>query len=80
MTFRQLLAGCGLSGPIRAPTIWRRPRLADFLRETADRLCLGDVEPSLGEKILDVSVAEREPQVDPDRMLDDKRRKPVTSG
>jgi hypothetical protein len=39
MTFRQLLAGCGLSGPIRAPTIWRRPRLADFLRETADRLC-----------------------------------------
>ena len=40
---------------------------------------VGDVEPSLGEEILDVSVAEREPQVDPDRMLDDNRRKPVTS-
>ena len=48
MTFRQLLAGCGLSGPIRAPTIWRRPRLADFLRETADRLCQDDRMASEG--------------------------------
>jgi hypothetical protein len=40
---------------------------------------VGDVEPSLGKEILDVSVAEREPQVDPDRMLYDNRRKPVTS-
>jgi len=35
--------------------------------------------PALGEEILDVSVAEREAQVEPDRMLDDDRRKPVTT-
>jgi hypothetical protein len=32
---------------------------------------VGDVEPALGEQILEVSVAEREAQVEPDRMLDD---------
>ena len=32
---------------------------------------VGDVEPALGEEILDVSVAEREAQVEPDRILDD---------
>src|SRR3954452_14124071 len=31
-----------------------------------------------GDLVFGVSVAEREPQVDPDRMLDDNRRKPVT--
>jgi hypothetical protein len=30
-------------------------------------------------RILDVSVAEREAQVEPDRMLDDNGRKPVTT-
>ena len=34
---------------------------------------------ALGEEILDVSVAEREAQVDPDRMLDDNRREPVAT-
>jgi hypothetical protein len=38
-----------------------------------------DVEPTLGKKILDVPVAEREAQVEPDGMLDDNRRKPVTT-
>jgi hypothetical protein len=33
----------------------------------------------LGEEILDVSVAEREAQVEPDRMLDDDGRKPMTT-
>ena len=40
---------------------------------------VGNVEPALGEEILDVSVAERKAQVEPDRMLDDNRRKPVTT-
>jgi len=39
----------------------------------------GDVEPTLGEQLLDVSVAERKAQVEPDRMLNDNRRKPVTT-
>ena len=34
---------------------------------------------ALGEEILDVSVAERETQVDPHGMLDDNRRKAVTT-
>ena len=40
---------------------------------------VGDIEPTLGQQILDVSVAEREAQVEPDRMLDDNGRKPVTT-
>jgi hypothetical protein len=40
-----------------------------------DGALVGDVEPALREEILNVSVAEREAQVDPDRMLDDNRRK-----
>ena len=47
--------------------------------ETRLSCFVGDVEPSLGEQILDVSVAEREAQVEPDRMLDDNWRKPVTT-
>jgi len=34
---------------------------------------VGNVEPAPGKEILDVSVAEREAQVDPDCMLDDNR-------
>jgi hypothetical protein len=40
---------------------------------------VADVEAALGEEILDVSVAERETQVDPHGMLDDNRRKAVTT-
>jgi hypothetical protein len=40
---------------------------------------VGDVEPTFREEILYVSVAEREAQVEPDGMLDDNRRKPVTT-
>ena len=40
---------------------------------------VGEIEPALGEQILDVSVAEREAQVEPDRMLDDDRWKPVAT-
>ena len=33
----------------------------------------------LGKEIFDISIAEREPQVEPDGMLDDNRRKSVTA-
>jgi hypothetical protein len=39
---------------------------------------VGDVEPTLGEKLLHVSIAERKAQVEPNGMLDDIRRKAVT--
>jgi hypothetical protein len=40
---------------------------------------VGDVEPTLGEQILDVSVAQRKAQVEPHSALDDNRRKAVTA-
>jgi hypothetical protein len=39
----------------------------------------GDIEPTLGKEILDVSVAEREAEAEPDSMLDDSRRKAVAT-
>src|SRR5205814_4113792 len=61
----------------------RRPRsrraITGQLQHPAPDGFVGDVEPSLGEEIFDVSVAEREAQVEPDRMLDDDGRKPVTT-
>jgi hypothetical protein len=29
-----------------------------------------DINPALGEQLLDIAVAEREPEIDPDRVLD----------
>ena len=38
---------------------------------------VGDLDAALGQELLDVSVAEREPQVHPDRALDDVAREAV---
>src|SRR5262249_35048292 len=40
---------------------------------------VGDLEPRLGEELLDVSITQREAQVEPDCMLDDHRRKAVAA-
>jgi hypothetical protein len=40
---------------------------------------IGNVEPPLSEKFLDVPTAQREAQVEPDRMLDDHWRKAVAA-
>jgi hypothetical protein len=64
---------------VQMPSIvWARTLSRDRrskLRQPAPDGLLGDVEPTLGEEILYVSVAEREAQVEPDSMLDDNRRK-----
>jgi hypothetical protein len=62
---------------------YTRLRILDWIRgpeppTPADEQRERDHEP-LGKEILDVSVAEREAQVKPDSMLDDNRRKPVTT-
>ena len=49
------------------------------LQNPAPNGFVGDIEPTLGKEILDVSVAEREAQVEPDSMLDDNRRKAVAT-
>ena len=51
----------------------------NFDEECARAAIVGDVEPTLAKEILDVSVAEREAQVEPDSMLDDNRRKAVAT-
>src|SRR5262249_44148593 len=38
-----------------------------------------DIEPALGVEFLDVAIARREAQIQPDRMLDDHRRKAVAA-
>ena len=40
---------------------------------------VGHVEPALGQEILDVAVAQGEPEVQPDRVLDDRRREAMSA-
>ena len=49
---------------------------SEFQHPTPDGF-VGDVEPALGEEFLDVAIAQREAQIEPDRMLDDHRRNAV---
>jgi hypothetical protein len=47
------------------------------LQHPAPHSLIGDLQAALGQKILDVAVAQSEAQIQPDRMLDDRRRKPM---
>ena len=49
------------------------------LQHPAPDSLVGDVETAISKEILDISIAEREAQVEPDGMLDDNRRKSVTA-
>src|SRR5437660_2395230 len=49
-------------------------RRSEFEHPTANAL-VGDVEPTLGKQILHIAIAQSEPEVQPDRVLDDDRRK-----
>jgi hypothetical protein len=40
---------------------------------------MGDVEPPLSEEFLDIAISQRDTQVEPDRMLDDHRRKAMSA-
>src|ERR1700752_1211119 len=51
---------------------------SEFQYPTSYRL-VGGVEPSLGEEFLDVAIAQHQAQIEPDRMLDDHRRKAVAA-
>jgi len=50
---------------------------AELERLPAHRL-VGGVDATLGEQVLDIAIAQGEPKVEPNRMLDDRGRKPVT--
>jgi hypothetical protein len=51
---------------------------AEFQHPAPHRL-IGDVEPTLGEQFLHVSVAQREAEIKPHRMLNDLGRKAMTA-
>src|SRR5207245_10879058 len=40
---------------------------------------IGNLQAALGQEILHVAVAEREPEIKPDRVLDDRRRKAMSA-
>src|SRR5207253_1321149 len=51
-------------------------RRSEFEHPTTNAL-VGDVEPTLGKQILHIAIAQSEPEVQPDCVLDDDRRKPM---
>jgi len=57
------------------PLRHRRPELQD---PAADCL-IGNIEPTLGKEILNVAVAQGEAKIEPDRVLDNRRRKAVAA-
>jgi hypothetical protein len=50
----------------------------EVVHPAADRF-VRDRDPALSEQILDVTKAEREPEIEPDRLMYDLRREPISS-
>jgi len=40
---------------------------------------VGDVEPSFGQELLDIAIAQSEAEIEPDRVLDDLRREAMAA-
>jgi len=57
-----------------APSQSPGDRRSEFEHPTANAL-VGNVEPALGQQLLNIAIAQAEPEVQPDSMLDDDRRK-----
>jgi hypothetical protein len=68
--------GCGRSGSQSA--LVGGKRRPEFENPPADRL-IGDVESALGQEFLNISMAQCEPEVEPDSVPDDPRRELVSS-
>jgi hypothetical protein len=51
---------------------------AEFQHPAPHRL-IGDIEPAFGEELLHVAVAQGEPEIKPNRMLDDRRREAMSA-
>src|SRR5262245_9581575 len=67
-----------IARPWMVPAQPSRDHRSEFQHPTPDGF-VRDVEAPLGEEFLDVAIAQREAQVDPDRMLDDRWRKAVAA-
>ena len=55
-----------------------RHRRSELQHPPTDRL-IRDLEPTLGKEFLHVAVAQGEAKIEPDRVLDNRRRKPVAA-
>jgi hypothetical protein len=55
-----------------------RDRGTELQHPAPDRF-VGNVEPSLGQQLLDIAVAQREAEIEPDRVLDDLGREAVAA-
>src|SRR6516162_7935869 len=72
---------------VQMPAIaWPRPTLAQPSRNRRAELqhptphrFIGDVEPALGQQFLHVAIAQREAEIEPDRVLDDLGRKTMAA-
>ena len=60
-----------------APSDPSSKRAAELERPSTHRI-VGYIDASLSEQVLDIAIAQGEPKVEPDRMLDDGGREPVT--
>jgi hypothetical protein len=47
------------------------------LQDPRSHRFVGDIQPTLGEQIFDVAIAERETHIEPNGVPDNRRRKPV---
>jgi hypothetical protein len=69
--------------PLRARAWAALPQLARDQRakfqHPAPHRFIGDVKPTLGQQFLDVSVAQGEAEIQPDRVLDDLGREAMTA-
>jgi hypothetical protein len=55
-----------------------RHRRSELQHPAADRF-IGNLEPTLGKEILHVAVAQGAAEIEPDRVLDNRRRKAVAA-
>ena len=63
-----------ITRPRTAPSQRPGDRRSEFEHPAAHAL-IGNIEPALGEQLLNIAIAQAEPEVQPDGMLDDDRRK-----
>ncbi len=64
--------------PCSAPPELASETRTELQHPAPDRL-VRDVQPALGEKVLDIPEAEREPEIQPDGVSDDLGREPVAT-
>ena len=77
-THHHLVEVLAIARPWTAPTYPSRDHRSEFQHPTPKGF-VRNVEPPFGQQFLDVAIAQREAQIEPDRMVDDHRGKTVAA-